>query len=375
MNLTNDPNDGLSPLEEVAIALQINRPVHIWGVPGTGKTSAVETLAKRLGMEVEVFIGSIHDPVDLAGAIRPLEDRFVYLPPNWVFARAQAGKDFVLFLDEFNCTRPDMQAAMHRIILERKVGEYPLPAGTRIVMASNPPGTGTLDIPLSPAVANRSLHVIWKPDYEEVAAGIERGDFSFLNESILILPENWRETHLPMARQFIAAFLRQFPRCLYETPVSGNETFTGPYPTPRSWEYLAVPWFAACMAIGLPLEKAAYSIWHAVGEGVGAQFSRFVMEGGISPTELLERPVKLPPFLVRDALHRLVSHLGNKVELYEDDCRKFWRVITENLEYRDVVFLEVLKRVRKEVPGLIAFIPDAILNELSAVATSREVQQ
>lgn len=57
---------------------------------------------------------------------------------------------------------PAVQSALLRVVLERKVGFYPLPSKVRIVAAANPPDLMTGGWDLSPPLRNRFVHLDWE---------------------------------------------------------------------------------------------------------------------------------------------------------------------------------------------------------------------
>ncbi len=58
-------------------------------------------------------------------------------PPDWAVRLVRAGRG-LLFLDELSTAPPAVQAALLRLVLERRVGALTLPPGVRIVAAANP---------------------------------------------------------------------------------------------------------------------------------------------------------------------------------------------------------------------------------------------
>ncbi|HSH58281.1 MAG TPA: AAA family ATPase, partial [Acidimicrobiales bacterium] len=54
-------------LDALAIAVATRSPVLLWGAPGTGKTSAVRSLALGLSLPCEAVVASIHEPTDFSG--------------------------------------------------------------------------------------------------------------------------------------------------------------------------------------------------------------------------------------------------------------------------------------------------------------------
>ena len=94
--------------------MQAGVPVLIWGSPGEGKSSVVESLAESLEMRVEVVIGSVRD-ADFVGLPMRSDDGVVFAPPAWA-RRCLDGTPTVVFLDEqhrtaINAGRDDVSGA------------------------------------------------------------------------------------------------------------------------------------------------------------------------------------------------------------------------------------------------------------------------
>src|SRR5699024_1498779 len=123
-------------LDSLVLAVRADVPVLLWGSPGTGQTSAVIDLATAAGWVHEVVVGAIREPTDFAGLPVVSGNEVRFAPPRWARRLAGAGEG-LLFLDELTTAPPAVQAAMLRVVLEREVGDLPLPAGVRIVAAAN----------------------------------------------------------------------------------------------------------------------------------------------------------------------------------------------------------------------------------------------
>jgi MoxR-like ATPase len=113
-------------------------PLAIAG-PGTGKTRSVEAFGRAVGRQTYTFIGSISEPTDLGGFPLPVADagHMAMVPPKW--AVSMQGHPWILFLDELTCNAPAVQAAMLRVITDKRVGDFDLPKETWICSACNPP--------------------------------------------------------------------------------------------------------------------------------------------------------------------------------------------------------------------------------------------
>ncbi|MFN4033681.1 MAG: ATP-binding protein, partial [Fimbriimonadales bacterium] len=92
-------------------------PALVWGAPGTGKSTFVESLARE-DYPVVTVIASLHDPTDFNGLPVLHDGRVRFAPPEWAFI-FETPKQGVLFLDELTTAPPTVQAALLRLVLER----------------------------------------------------------------------------------------------------------------------------------------------------------------------------------------------------------------------------------------------------------------
>ena len=126
----------------------------IWGAPGIGKSSIVRQIAERRRMPLIDIRASLLDPTDLRGIPMIQDGTAVWCPPS--FLPKKSDKPGILFLDEINAAPPLVQAALYQLILDRRVGEYELPEGWRIIAAGNRREDKAVTFRLSSALANAS---------------------------------------------------------------------------------------------------------------------------------------------------------------------------------------------------------------------------
>ncbi len=131
-------------------------PAFVWGAPGIGKSSVVKQIADERGIGFIDLRLSLMDPTDLKGI--PFYDegshRALWAPPAFL-PREGSG---ILFLDELNAAPPSVQASAYQLILDRRVGEYELPADWAIVAAGNREGDRGIVYKMSAPLANRFVH-------------------------------------------------------------------------------------------------------------------------------------------------------------------------------------------------------------------------
>src|SRR5690606_37542567 len=209
-------------LEALTLAVAADLPVLLWGEPGIGKTAALTQLAESLDLPLTTVIASVHEPSDFSGLPIIGEDPAEYgvpmAPPDWAVRLVRSGRG-LLFLDELSTAPPAVQAALLRLVLERRIGALQLPPGVRIVAAANPRSSAADGWELSPPLANRFVHLQWTHDHEVVVRGL--GGTCPRATLPRLEPEKFTEA-VRFARRAVCAFLTAWPPLVHRLP--GSET-------------------------------------------------------------------------------------------------------------------------------------------------------
>jgi MoxR-like ATPase len=121
--------------------------------PGLGKTEAVTQAAAEAGLPCRSLLGTQIAPEDVSGIPRVVGERSVFCPPRVLLP--ERPEPFCLFLDELPACAADVQKSFYSLLLERRLGEHPLPPGTWVVAAGNRPEDRALVRTLSSALVNR----------------------------------------------------------------------------------------------------------------------------------------------------------------------------------------------------------------------------
>ncbi|MEU7853155.1 AAA family ATPase [Nonomuraea sp. NPDC049141] len=256
-------------LEALTLAVAADLPVLLWGEPGIGKTAALRQLAEALDLPLTTVIASVHEPSDFSGLPVVGDDPAVQgvpmAPPDWAVHVARAGRG-LLFLDELSTAPPAVQAALLRLVLERRVGALRLPAGVRIVAAANPRSSAADGWELTPPLANRFVHLQWRHDHDVVVRGLggtwPRASLPWLH------PERLTEA-VTFARRAVCGLLTARPDLVHRLP--NNEAHRGgPWPSPRSWE-MALCLTAFATAADASKDALSMLVRGAVGDGPGLE--------------------------------------------------------------------------------------------------------
>ena len=143
--------------KHIDILLGTDTPLFIHGSPGIGKSYIVADVAKSKDLELIDIRLSQMDPVDLRGVPSIKDDQTVWMPP--VFFPKDEDSQGILFLDELNSAPPSVQVAIYQLVLNRKMGEYELPKGWRIICAGNRVSDKGVVFRLPSPLVNRMVHL------------------------------------------------------------------------------------------------------------------------------------------------------------------------------------------------------------------------
>ncbi|WP_328401081.1 AAA family ATPase [Nocardia sp. NBC_00403] len=254
-------------LEALTLAVAADLPVLLWGEPGIGKTAALTQLAQTLDLPLTTVIASVHEPSDFSGlpivGDDPAEHGVPMAPPDWAVRLVRAGRG-LLFLDELSTAPPAVQAALLRLVLERRIGSLKLPPGVRIVAAANPRSSAADGWELSPPLANRFVHLHWVHDHDVVVRGLggtwPRATLPQLD------PEKLTEA-VAFARRAVCVLLAARPKLVHQLP-SSEARRGGAWASPRTWE-MTLRLIAFATAAGSSTDVLSLLVRGAVGDGPG----------------------------------------------------------------------------------------------------------
>lgn len=231
---------------QLATALQVmmsaDVPTHLWGAPGIGKSSIVHQVAKKLNLELRDIRAVLTDPVDWRGLPVVKNGRASWAMPD--FLPHDPDSKGILFLDELNAAPPIVQAACYQLVLDRRLGDYRLPAGWRIVAAGNNEKDGAVVHRMSSALRSRFQHLQCEIDVSDWLAWA-------LGANV---------------RTEILAFIKFRPELLHKFARDAQS-----FPCPRTWEFASRILDSKAPAdIELPLYTGT------IGEGAAAELMAFL---------------------------------------------------------------------------------------------------
>lgn len=261
------------------------QPAYLWGAPGVGKSQVVAQVAAELGLQLVDVRAVLLDPVDLRGLPHVNGDGRAHWAIPEFLPRDGAG---ILFLDELNAAPPLVQAACYQLVLDRKLGDYELPAGWTIIAAGNRESDRAVTSRMPTPLANRFLHIDFDIDVNDwakwaVGAGLE----------------------MP-----VVGFVRFRPNLLHEFDArKNNEGAAKAFPSPRSWE------FVSNILKNKPAKEIEYDlVAGAVGQGAAAELLGFlrIFRGLPNPDLVIMNPDKADVPTDPATLYALCGALSRK---------------------------------------------------------------
>ncbi|MFC3998216.1 AAA family ATPase [Nocardiopsis sediminis] len=303
--------------EALALAVTANLPVLLWGEPGIGKSAAVERLATGLRVPLETVIPGVNGPSDVAGlpVIGDDPTRFgvSMAPPDWALRLADAGCGLVFF-DEPSLAPPAVQAALLRVVLERRVGGLALPEPVRVVAAADPASGAAL----SPPLANRFVHLRWAHDPRTLARGLAG---TWPSPRVPLIDPDKVPGAVARARGAVSGFLSARPDLSHRLPGDADGRGAA-WPSPRTWE-MVLRLLTAAHATGTGGEALAMAVTGAVGDGAGTELLSYLDRLDLpDPDRVLAHPDAFPPPARGD---HLIAFLTAVVAAVHDDLtRERW---------------------------------------------------
>ncbi len=282
--------------DDLRACIEVRDKPLLIGPPGTGKTSLVLDLCRKMGLKPYILIGSLCDPTDVAGFPVVDADHYdgkttrkeVYLAPRvWMTALNNSKGGGALILDEITGAPPAVQSSLLTGVQSGQFGDYQLDLDRVAIMAAcNPPEQTSNGQELSPAMASRftwfdfpmasgaKAFVEWFPGYGDRPPVV-----SFLGRAV-------SPTSLLRARSLIAGFLTRKPELWHQMPAELSRAGQWGWPCSRSWE--RVSWhLARAIDLGVKVITCARRIAGAIGEAPAGEFNVYVRETDLPDPETL----------------------------------------------------------------------------------------
>ncbi len=196
----------------LALLVEARQPRIVWGPPGAAKARIAQQVAADAGREYVDVRALLLDPVDQRGIPwRDESDRTRWAPPAFLPPSDDTGR-WLINLEELPSAVPMVQAALYQLVLDRKCGEYELPAGASLIACGNRESDRGVVHRMPTPLASRFVHLEIRVDAADWCAwGAANG----------IAPE-------------VLFFIQLRPELLHDfDPQSRERAFA----RPRTWEF------------------------------------------------------------------------------------------------------------------------------------------
>ena len=187
-------------------------PVMLWGPPGVGKSQIIAQVAEHNGVPMIDIRLSQMEPSDLRGIPFRVDRRVEWAIPAMLPNKQHHGERGILFLDEITSAAPSVSAAAYQLILDRRLGQYQVPAGWAILAAGNRQGDRGVTYAMPAPLANRFSHYEVDVNLDDWVA------WAYANN----------------IDERIIGFLRFRPDLIFDFDAAQNPIA---FPSPRSWEF------------------------------------------------------------------------------------------------------------------------------------------
>ena len=176
----------------------------------------------------------------------------------------------ILALEEFNSAPPSVQAASYQLVLDRRLGEYIVPKGVRIIAMGNRDTDKGITFKMADPVKNRFVHYEMQHSFDDW--------------------ERW--AHGAGINSQVVGYLTAFKHELFQhEPGSASRGFA----TPRSWTFVSE--FLNASDGELPEMVALATFIGALGDATGVKFNEFRKVSALlpQPEEILSGRLKKMP--------------------------------------------------------------------------------
>lgn len=306
---------------------------YVKGPPGIGKTDMVHQLADEFHVSFKDLPLIIWDTVDMRGVpyTVPLADGGIR-KTHWALpSELPTDGRGILFLDEFTQAFQSLQNCSSRLILARELGEYRVPDGWFVVLASNREGDKAATHRMASFLNNRVSHYEIEPTLPEWRA--------------------WALAHNVHER--IIAYLSAAPHMLHQFNADHMA-----FPSPRSWAAFSK---LLTKAAKTTADIAGYCI-ATVGEGAADEFMPYWEETATLPTyeDILAKPKTTPVPQNPSPLYAVSIMLG--MRLRDGDQERIWEYVMRlPQEYAYLTLFVILVRPDHEKIGACNCIIDFIM--------------
>ena len=279
---------------ELKDAVIAGYPAMIWGGPGIGKSDIPAQVAAEMNMNIIDFRANLFDPVDVRGIpylaqASPESTKYTSWAVPDVFPIAERDGDRgILFIDELPTAPPATQNAFLQLLLNRRLGDYELPAGWALVCAGNRLTDSAAVYQMPSPVRNRLAHYELEPILDDWVQWAHQHDV---------------DTDVISFIQYRPGLLSSFDADEYA------------FPTPRAWSMVS----KKLQRANADPTRLFYGVASLVGDGAAGEFVAFKEIANKLPN--IDEIIKDPSKYKADDNPALLYALANAVAARAEDTK------------------------------------------------------
>lgn len=250
------------------------------GPPGIGKSAIGSAVAQQENVKICIRDLCSHQPEDLLGAFKVVDNVSKYFPPDWLQQfEVESG---VLLLDDVGAAPVPTQVAAYGLVQDHRAGNLKVRA--RILATTNRREDRSAATAMPAAFINKVAVIEVTPDVGEWAVWAR-------NENI----DDW-----------VIAFVTANPTLFSQYPKDAHRN--GQFATPRSWANLGKA------MVNWPREGITIEMLEAFIGSVASVFHAFLRSNRLypDPAKVLQSPKEMVPKPIEDldVLSGLIQALG-----------------------------------------------------------------
>ena len=321
----------------------------------------------------EIFVARRGEPkYDLNGNVKR-KKQVVWVADTAVprlYVELAKQKNAVLFLDELTTAAPAVQAALLRLCLDKKIGEFSLPPGIRIIAAANATQDAANGSDIALPLANRFVWNNWDtPTVDSWATWLISGGQNKQNNVLNAEAEQARVLSLwgeqsAKVKGVVCGYLKNHSAMLFKMPHEHNESKDLAFPTPRSW-HMAINLLTSARIQGLSVSDQETLISGVIGRAAASELFNYLRTEDLpNPVDILNGKITFKHNMVRPDI--TFATLTSLVALLTNPLKE-----TNNplLDAQQKQKLNIFWELALE---LLEIVPDMILNPVSIVLSKSQ---
>ena len=237
--------------EHITTNIRAGLVTMLHGHPGIGKSELIRDVTKQFKLKLIDFRASQMDPTDVNGFGMVIDGKAKYVPfdmfPLEDTPIPKGYNGFCLFFDEANSCSKAVEAALYKVLLDRKIGQKNLHPHTALVCAGNLATSGAIVNRQGTATQSRMVHL-----------------------TLAVDPAGWIQWATKNDLDLrVISYISSLPDQLHVfDPKHADKTFA----CPRTWFFAS----KILKVIGdAPLRDHLVNLAGTLGEGVARQFVAF----------------------------------------------------------------------------------------------------